>query len=505
MNGHTRDHRRRHAKTPAVIGAFAAAFAAALVDAQVTVAPDQSVNANDAQPYDTAGYGLAVDGTTMLFGARGSDSIALNGGSVYAFTRASTGWQQSQKILFPTAQTGDEIGTALAVRGGVGVAGAPLRGASGRAFILRFDGGAWSTVSEVSDTALAAGSGFGSAVACTEDVVAIGAPASHEGVGANAGRVRLFNRSGTQWNQGAVLTAAFPDPGDRFGFAVAMSGPWLAISAPGDDDAAVNAGCVWLYRSGPTGYSFFRKIDCPLPAAQAANASFGQSVAIAGDTLVVGASEAGLSGASSGAAFRYQLTPKGATLAATLLPPAGSSGAEFGFSVATDGAAVAVGAPGLVAAGQLRGGAFVYLNGTTLSGVLAPSSSGAMQLVGTRIACVASGVIAAAPAAQVGVAVYAGRMFVLDRTKDCNASGVPDAIEIANGTLADTNGDGTPDSCQCLEDLSQDGVVSAPDLALLLSFWGTAGSPVVDPDLDGDGIVAAGDLARLLSRWGPCE
>lgn len=482
-----------------------AATIAGLAHAQVQVLPDQSVAANDAQPYDAAGYGLAVDGNTMLVGARGSDTIALNGGSIYAFTRTTTGWQQAQKLVFPTAAVGDEIGTALAARGSVGIAGAPLRGTAGKAFILRLDGGAWSVASEIGDATLAANSEFGAAVACTEDVIAIGAPASPETVGAFAGRVRLYNRAGTQWTQGAALTAAFPDPGDRFGFAVAMSGPWLAISAPGDDDAAVNAGCVWLYRNGPSGYTFFRKINCPLPATQAANASFGQSVALAGDTLVVGASQAGVSGTSSGAAFRYQLSAKSVTLAATYLPPAASTNAQFGFSVATDGTAVVVGAPGLVASGQPRGGAFIYLGGTTLSGILAPNISPSLQLVGTRVACSAASVVTASPVAQVGVAAYAGRLFVLDRTKDCNASGVPDAIEIANGTLVDVNADGTPDACQCLEDLSRDGVVSAPDLALLLSFWGTAGSPVVNPDFDGNGIVGAADLARLLSRWGPCN
>lgn len=481
-----------------------AATIAGLAHAQVQVLPDQSVAANDAQPYDAAGYGLAVDGNTMLVGARGSDTIALNGGSVYAFTRTTTGWQQAQKLVFPTAAVGDEIGTALAARGSVGIAGAPLRGTAGKAFILRLDGGAWSVASEIGDATLAANSEFGAAVACTEDVIAIGAPASPETVGAFAGRVRLYNRAGTQWTQGAALTAAFPDPGDRFGFAVAMSGPWLAISAPGDDDAAVNAGCVWLYRNTGGVYAFFRKIDCPLPTVQAANASFGQSVALAGDTLVVGASQAAISGTSSGAAFRYQLSAKSVSLAATYLPPAASANAQFGFSVATDGTAVVVGAPGLVASGQPRGGAFIYLGGGTLSGVLAPNIAPSIQLVGTRVACSTASMVASSPAAQVGVAAYAGRLFVLDRTKDCNGSGVPDAIEIANGTLVDVNADGTPDACQCLEDLSRDGVVSAPDLALLLSFWGTAGSPVVNPDFDGDGIVGAADLARLLSRWGPC-
>ena len=484
--------------------AVAAAIAGS-AHAQAQVLPDQSVAANDAQPYDAAGYGLAADGNTMLVGARGSDTIALNGGSIYAFTRAASGWQQSQKLVFPTAAVGDEIGTALAAKGPTGVVGAPLRGAAGKAFTLRFDGGAWTVSGEIGDATVAANSDFGAAVACTEDVIAVGAPSSPETVGAYAGRVRLFNRSGTQWSQGALLTATYPDPGDRFGFAVAMSGPWLAVSAPGDDDAAVNAGCVWVYRANAGAYSLFRKINCPLPVEQAANASFGQSVALAGDTLVIGASQAGVSGTSSGAAFRYQLSPKSVTLAATYLPPAASTSAQFGFSVATDGTTVVVGAPGLVVSGQPRGGAFIYLGGSTLSGVLAPSIAPSLQLVGTRVACTAASVVASSPAAQVGVAAYAGRMFVLDRTKDCNASGVPDAIEIANGTLVDANGDGTPDTCQCLEDLSRDGLVSAPDLALLLSFWGTAGSPVVNPDFDGNGVVGAPDLARLLGRWGPCN
>lgn len=478
---------------------------AGLARAQTQVLPDQSVAANDAQPYDAAGYGLAADGNTMLVGARGSDTIALNGGSIYAFTRTTSGWQQAQKLVFPSAAVGDEIGTALAVKGAVGIAGAPLRGTAGRAFTLRFDGGAWSVSGEISDSTLGADAEFGAAVACTDDVIAVGAPGSAEGVGAFAGRVRLYNRSGIQWTQGAALTAAFPDPGDRFGFAVAMSGPWLAISAPGDDDSAVNAGCVWIYRNTGGTYAFFRKINCPLPVAQAANASFGQSVALAGDTLVVGASQAGVSGTASGAAFRYQLSPKTVTLAATYVPASGSTNAQLGFSVATDGTTVVVGAPGLVVSGQSRGGAFIYLGGSSLSGVLAPNIAPSLQLVGTRVACTAASVVASSPAAQVGVAAYAGRMFVLDRTKDCNASGVPDAIEIANGTLVDTNGDGTPDACQCLEDLSRDGVVSAPDLALLLSFWGTAGSTVVNPDFDGNGVVGAPDLARMLGRWGVCN
>ena len=47
-------------------------------------------------------------------------------------------------------------------------------------------------------------------------------------------------------------------------------------------------------------------------------------------------------------------------------------------------------------------------------------------------------------------------------------------------------------------DLNGDGVVGAPDLAILLGNWGGSGVG----DLDGDGIVGAPDLAAVLGSWG---
>ena len=52
----------------------------------------------------------------------------------------------------------------------------------------------------------------------------------------------------------------------------------------------------------------------------------------------------------------------------------------------------------------------------------------------------------------------------------------------------------------CTADLNGDGVVSSPDVAFLLSAWGTSGPA----DLDGDGVVASPDVAFLLSAWGAC-
>ena len=87
---------------------------------------------------------------------------------------------------------------------------------------------------------------------------------------------------------------------------------------------------------------------------------------------------------------------------------------------------------------------------------------------------------------------------------DCDANRVPDDCDIAAGA-ADANGNGVLDCCEtgtcdaCPADLDGNGLVEAPDLAALLSGWGTAAT-----DLDGDGSTNAQDLAILLGAWGAC-
>ena len=50
-------------------------------------------------------------------------------------------------------------------------------------------------------------------------------------------------------------------------------------------------------------------------------------------------------------------------------------------------------------------------------------------------------------------------------------------------------------------DLNCDGVVGGADLGLLLSAWGTCGSPC-PADIDSNGVVNGADLGFLLSNWG---
>lgn len=481
----------------------AAAFSVAGSADVPAIIPDRSLAAADASAYDVFGYGLGFDGTTLLVGSRGTDTPQVNSGSIYAFRRVGGAWTQVQKLVFTTAVRDDQVGTAVAVAGTAAVAGAPGRGAGGAAFILRFDGGTWFSQAEVSDPAAGSGAAFGAAVACSGDIVAIGAPGAAESVGAGAGRVRTYDRNGQVWVQGEALRAPFPDPGDQFGSALALSGDLIAVGAPGDDDRAVNSGAVYVFRrSGGT----FQLVQKVFPPVSAAEDFFGRSVSLAGGLLVVGAYRSDLAAADAGAAFVYSVSGAGTcSHLRTLLPPAGAVDAGFGNSVGTDGISVIVGAPGFAPASALHGASWIYLDGDSVPEArLASVGTGTMDLCGTRVAIAPAAAVSGAPGAQVALSPSAGTVHLFDRLRDCDASGVPDAIELANGTLGDANGDGTPDACQCIGDFTGDNVVNGGDLAIMLGVWGVTPPAFPLPDLDRNGQIDGADLAALLGAWGAC-
>ncbi len=96
------------------------------------------------------------------------------------------------------------------------------------------------------------------------------------------------------------------------------------------------------------------------------------------------------------------------------------------------------------------------------------------------------------------------RTAVVEFDADCDENGVVDFAEIANGAAGDANANWIPDACECLGDLDGDGVVGAPDIAILLQQWGATESGS-SADLNADGAVNGDDFSILFSLWGPCE
>ncbi len=103
----------------------------------------------------------------------------------------------------------------------------------------------------------------------------------------SAGSVYVFVRDGTTWSQQAYLRASNTDPGDLFGWSVAISGDTLVVGAQGEERYI---GAAYVFTRSGTQWSQQAYLKAsPSPGTDAA---FGSSVAISGDTVVVGAANA---------------------------------------------------------------------------------------------------------------------------------------------------------------------------------------------------------------------
>lgn len=126
---------------------------------------------------------------------------------------------------------------------------------------------------------------------------------------------------------------------DKFGEAIAISGNMLAVGVRYDDQQASNAGAVYLFQrnsQNPGQWRQVKKLFAPETARY-----FGQAVAISGNTLVVGAP-----GTEHGAAYVFQrdaYDPDRWNPIATLVGSDGTKNKEFGSSVAISGDTLVVG------------------------------------------------------------------------------------------------------------------------------------------------------------------
>ena len=170
-------------------------------------------------------------------------------------------------------------------------------------------GTTWTQQAYVKASNTDAGDDFGYSVALDGNTLAVGArqeASNATGIGGDdtdnsamgRGAVYVFVRSGTSWTQQAYVKASNTEADDWFGHSVALDGDMLAVGAryedsnatgiDGDesDNSAMDSGAVYVFaRSGTT----WMQQAYVKASNTGAGDWFGQSVALAGDTLAVAA------------------------------------------------------------------------------------------------------------------------------------------------------------------------------------------------------------------------
>ena len=268
------------------------------------------LTAGDGAAHDFLGWSVALSGDTALVGAPyHTGSKEFQAGAAFVFVRSSGTWTQQAELTAADGATGDSFGMSVALSGDTALVGALDHSTAGKtdagaAYVFVRSGTTWTQQVELTATDGAAQDAFGFSVALSGDTALVGSY-QHDTAGKQyAGAAYVFVRSGTTWTQQVELTATDGAAQDSFGFSVALSGDTALVGAPSHTGSKeIQAGAAYLFvRSGTTWTQ-----QAELTAADGATAdAFGFSVALSGDTVLVSAVNHSTAGKEdAGAAYVY--------------------------------------------------------------------------------------------------------------------------------------------------------------------------------------------------------
>jgi hypothetical protein len=261
----------------------------------------QLLFADEVGDTDYFGWAVTTDGATALVGVMYDDEGSYgNAGSVCVFERSGGNWGQVDRLVASDYINSGFFGTAVAMSGDTAIFGA--RGVDvkkGAAYIFIHEPGGWVEQQKLTAFDGAAFDEFGLSVAIDGDTAVVGAYKNHHSLLTEPGAAYVFTRSGTVWSLEQKLVADVPASDDWFGYRVAIEGDTVVVSAIQHNAT----GAAYVFTRSGTIWSQDQKLT---GSGGADDASFGATVDLAGDTLVVGSSGTDHSGLlNPGAAYVF--------------------------------------------------------------------------------------------------------------------------------------------------------------------------------------------------------
>jgi hypothetical protein len=199
---------------------------------------------------------------------------------------------------------------------------------------------------------------LGASVGISGDYAIVGVPKDDNDHGVDVGSLQIFLSTETGWVQHQKLTANDAESGDQFGTALAVSGDYVVVGAPRKDGVGRNSGAAYVIRRQGTEWVEQAKL---LASDENRADYFGVSVAIDGDTVLVGAYRNNEPLADCGAVYVFERTGENWNQTARLTAPDPDSFAYFGFSVGLDADTAIIGATRDDEAGEDAGAAYVFV------------------------------------------------------------------------------------------------------------------------------------------------
>ena len=245
------------------------------------------------------GYSVSLDGNTLLVGEPWGNSSR---GAAYVYVRSGGVWTLQQQLTAPDAAVTDQFGISVALSADTAVVGASGKERpcgvpatcidAGGAYIFRRTAGIWNLEATLGpDPAPAPSGSFGWSVAIDGDTVLVAHPGCcpQAATSDQTGRVAVYVSNGGVWTPQALLAAGDISSGDRFGTSVAIDGDTAVIGAANNKFTPGMAcpcehGSAYVFQRSGGAWTQQAQLWAPTPIA---SDNFGSAVAISGDTVFV--------------------------------------------------------------------------------------------------------------------------------------------------------------------------------------------------------------------------
>jgi len=357
-------------KTHRTLSASALLLLTALAQRGLAQCEEAKLVAGDATDDDNFGWSVSMCGNRALIGAYTDDHVAVAAGSAYVFELGPSGWSETIKLTASDAGVGDVFGVSVSLDGNTALIGAMLHDgppgghASGAAYVFDRSETGWVETQKLKASDGVTQDQFGEAVYISGDTAAIAAPRNDDR-GGDSGSVYIFERVGSTWVQVANLHASDGATGDTFGNALALRGDTLVVGAPGDDDMGRDSGSAYVFER--IGGMWVQTAKLTASDGETFDYLGFSAVGISGSTAIVGAHCDDDGGPCTGSVYVFERAGSVWGPNETVKLHAGDPQPydEFGIAVAIDGNRIAVGADIDDDRGDGSGSAYVFERGTS--------------------------------------------------------------------------------------------------------------------------------------------
>jgi hypothetical protein len=305
------------------------------------------------QAGDGFGYSVAVSGNTLVVGAPFASDACENCGAAYVYTAVNGDWANLTQVATLTAPpghgTGGGFGSPVAISGNtIAVGGWDAERQEAATYVYVNPSGNAALTAEL--TTSVETEDEVESIGIEGGTIVVGIPEAS--VGAHGeGAAFVYVEPPTGWvNMTETAELLSTDLNTYFGQSAAISGRNIVVGAFEAKVGGVQQGAAYLFVEPATGWSGTWEPTTTFQASNGTrNAAFGASISISGETVAVGAPDEVVGFADNeGAVYMFTRPssgwPKTMTETAELAPSAAKAGGELGWSVALSGKTLVAGA-----------------------------------------------------------------------------------------------------------------------------------------------------------------